>query len=106
MLFNSYEFIFLLLPTPMKYYWDSSHFTEKVGDFILDRIFAINNENIPYDFGTKLTPNNIDLYLNNMKKNKDEYAYKNPDKIRKLSVMYKDALNGSRIDTSSLAGMF
>src|SRR5260370_37051886 len=42
----------------MRYYWDSSHFKEGVGDYVLDRIFEIPgaNEIVPADFAARLTP--------------------------------------------------
>ena len=43
----------------MAYYWDSSHFKEAVGDWILDRLFGIPAD-VPADFGIALTPESID----------------------------------------------
>jgi len=49
----------------MKYYWDSSHFKENIGNLVLDRLFAatLASRRIPSDFGVSLTPDTIEPYL-------------------------------------------
>jgi hypothetical protein len=58
------------LPQPgsraeMRFYWDSSHFKDIVGDFILDRLFGVGDPQrpVPSDFGVRLTADNIEAAL-------------------------------------------
>jgi len=43
----------------MEFYWDSSHFKDIVGDFVLDRLFGLSHPRrpVPPDFGVRLTLN-------------------------------------------------
>lgn len=47
----------------MKNYWDSSHYRKEVGDLILNRLFQVQEESVPKDFGTVLTTKNIEQRL-------------------------------------------
>jgi hypothetical protein len=42
----------------MRFYRDSSHFKDVVGDFVLDRLFGLSHPRrpVPLDFGVRLTP--------------------------------------------------
>jgi hypothetical protein len=51
--------------TPMRSYWDHSHYHRAAGDLILDRIFGYNDPTRPRpaDFGVRLTADNIEAHL-------------------------------------------
>ena len=51
--------------TPMRWYWDYSHYRQEAGDLMLDRIFDYRDPTraLPDDFGTRLTGQNIDAHL-------------------------------------------
>lgn len=51
--------------TQMRWYWEASHYKKEVGDMILARLFNYHDPKlqVPDDFGTKLTLENIDAYL-------------------------------------------
>jgi len=94
-----------LVHTPMKYYWDSSHFKEIVGDFILDRIIPkAVKQKLPHDFGTLLTPLNIEEHLARTRADRDKYVKKTD--ISDLLKLYKDALSGKGMDPEYSNGMF
>ncbi|HYM03973.1 MAG TPA: hypothetical protein VET85_13560 [Stellaceae bacterium] len=59
----------------MRYYWDSSHFKEIVGDFVLDRLFGIDRRDqpVPKDFGRLLTADTIDQALADARVGHDRY---------------------------------
>ena len=69
------------LPAPgshaeMAFYWDSSHFKDIVGDFVLDRLFGPSDTRrpVPPDFGVRLTPATIDAALAQLRA--DQLAYR------------------------------
>ncbi|MDF0517598.1 hypothetical protein P0R31_10180 [Bradyrhizobium yuanmingense] len=51
--------------SPMRWFWERSHYRKQTGDLILDRIFDSTDPNraVPADFGTRLTSANIDAHL-------------------------------------------
>ena len=51
--------------TEMRYYWDSSHFKDVVGDFVLSRVFGreVPGAAVPPDFGTQLTMHSTEAVL-------------------------------------------
>ncbi len=76
------------LPKPgsrdeMKYYWDSSHFKEIVGDFVLDRLFGISRpgHHVPADFGIRLTPATIESALSRIRASQIAYRLSHPQDI-------------------------
>jgi len=94
--------------TPMKNYWDSSHFTEKIGDLILAKI--LNNKDyistVPISFGVKLTPETIESHLHQIKLDRQLYLKSNFHEINDLHSMYIKALNGAKQDPKEIEGMF
>ena len=51
--------------TPMRWFWEVSHYRKQTGDLILDRLFGVNDpaRPVPADFGVRLTAANIDAHL-------------------------------------------
>lgn len=94
--------------TPMKYYWDSSHFTEITSDLILKRIFdsSVYSHEIPDDFGVKLSSENIELDLEKIRKAREIYIAKNPSDTAKRDLLYKSILDGAPLDAKKLDRMF
>jgi len=90
--------------TPMQNYWDSSHFTEKIGNMILDTI--VNDLNTSQSFGVLINPENIELHLKNNRENMAKYHKNNVSSLIELHEMYKKALSGQRQDSEQLKGMF
>lgn len=91
--------------TPMDNYWDSSHFTEKVGDLILNKIFN-RVDGIEDSFGVQICPDNIEEHLKQIRLDQKDYQEKNSSKIIRLQDMYERALNGKKQDKLSLQGIF
>ncbi len=78
----------------MKYYWDSSHFKEIVGDFVLDRLFGVSNSKQPdpADFGVRLTAGTIDTVLARIRDDQIEYRKKHPQDIAAIHMLVDKAL--------------
>ena len=65
----------------MRFYWDSSHFKEIVGDFVLDRVFGVNHpvRSIPRDFGVQLNSDTIETALARVRADQLAYRRRHPD---------------------------
>ena len=70
----------------MKFYWDSSHFKENVGDLVLDRICAEGNNAAlkTQDFGMLLTPDNIEMELARIRTDQKIYRHNHPEEISQI----------------------
>ena len=71
------------LPNPgeeMRYYWDSSHFKEEVGDWVLDRLFGVERADhpVPADFGVRLTAENVEEVLALARRDQVAYRERHP----------------------------
>ena len=64
----------------MEFYWDSSHFKERVGDWILDRLFEVDRptDRAPPDFGVLLTAENIDHEFERVRVSQQSYRHDHP----------------------------
>jgi hypothetical protein len=91
--------------TPMKYYWDSSHFTETVEDWILKRIFG-SDDLIPADFGLRLTAKNIEAHLDAIRRDRERYVIANRSMLLALENDYKAIIDGAPLDPSRLKEMY
>jgi len=60
----------------MEFYWDSSHFKDVVGDFVLDRLFGLSHprREVPPNFGVRLTPATLEPALARLRT--DQFAYR------------------------------
>jgi hypothetical protein len=92
--------------TPMKYYWDSSHFTVGVGNWILTRVMGGSDATLPADFGVQLTDTNIDAHLQAMRDAREQYAARNPESTATLAHAFESYLHGAPLDVQRLEGTF
>jgi hypothetical protein len=67
----------------MAFYWDSSHFKDVVGDFVLDRIFGLNHPGrpVPPDFGVRMTPATIEPALARVRADQFAYRRRHPEDV-------------------------
>ena len=51
--------------TPMRWFWEHSHYRKITGDLVLDRVFGTSapERPLPADFGVRLTAANIDAHI-------------------------------------------
>jgi len=73
----------------MNYYWDSSHSRQKVGDWVLDRLFH-SQSGAPADFGVELTADNIEDNLARIRAGRDRYRRWHPADIAAIRAMVSD----------------
>ncbi len=73
----------------MRFYWDSSHFKEIVGDYILDRLFAVSTADppAPFDFGVILNTKTLDAVLARVRQSRAEYRKASPQDIAELQSL-------------------
>ncbi|MBI4292420.1 MAG: hypothetical protein HY661_13165 [Betaproteobacteria bacterium] len=75
----------------MRYYWDSSHFKEQVGDYVLERLFAAGTSShaVPADFGVRLTEESIDIALLQQRAARVAYWERFPQEVAALQSMVR-----------------
>jgi hypothetical protein len=76
----------------MRYYWDSSHFKEVVGDMVLERLLqtGIQAQSQADDFGIKLDAGNIDDMITRLRSRQQEYRRHNASEIAALNNWVAD----------------
>ena len=99
------------LPEPgsrkeMKYYWDSSHFKEIVGDFVVSRIFGVSNPKraVPADFGVRLTADTIDSVLARICSDQITYRTHHSQDVAAIRLLVSSALR-QNTDNLSASGV-
>jgi len=67
----------------MKFYWDSSHFKDVVGDLVLDRLFGLSHPGrpVPADFGVQLTAATLEPALARLRAAQLAYRRSNPQDV-------------------------
>jgi len=75
----------------MENYWDSSHYRKEVGDLILNRLFEVNEEVVPEDFGTLLTTNNIESELEKTSAERVAWENNDPDLLKFVRALQRQA---------------
>jgi hypothetical protein len=75
----------------MRYYWDSSHFKEQVGDYVLNRLFEVRtaSRDMPRDFGMRLTADNVENVLAQQRVAQQAYRERFPDDIATLRSLVR-----------------
>jgi hypothetical protein len=72
--------------SPMRWFWDFSHFREAAGDLILDRVFGHSHLSrpLPVDFGVRLTGENLDAHVGQSKAALDDWSASNSDFVSQM----------------------
>lgn len=78
----------------LRYYWDSSHFKQIVGNYVLDRVYGVSNlaRQAPPDFGIRLTDATIEPYLTEQRVRQADYRRRFPNDIVTLRRLVAHAL--------------
>ncbi len=76
--------------TPMRWYWDSSHYKKELGDLMLDRVFDYPEPGrvVPDDFGVLLSSQNIDSHLQKIRADRQHYRDTHPDDIAEIENVF------------------
>jgi hypothetical protein len=92
--------------TEMKYYWDSSHFKEIVGDFVLSRLFGVSSlkHSVPADFGIQLTADTVDSALARIRSEQITYRKHHPQDVVAICLLVNSVLRRNT-DNLSASGM-
>jgi hypothetical protein len=104
--FSGYNYVTTeKIQTPMKYYWDSSHFKEIVGNLIIDQLFGKPNINKMY-FGKVLTEQNIEKHLNQNRIDRINYIENNENDVKWLQELYATIKRGDSYPKEFELGIF
>lgn len=78
----------------MKWYLDSHHYTEDVGNMIITRMFSTTagHPEVPDDFGVLVRNNNIETHLKRIQTAREAFAKKHSYEIQKLEAIYERKL--------------
>jgi hypothetical protein len=97
------------LPAPgsraeMRFYWDSSHFKDIVGDLVLDRVFGASDSRrtVPPDFGVRLNADTIDAALAHLRADQLAYRRTNPEDAMWIQSLVEGGAPGTH-DTRAVA---
>jgi hypothetical protein len=80
--FSGYNSITSKSISDTKSYWDSSHYRKKVGDLVLNRLFRYQEATVPADFGTLITPANVEAHLAKIRSDREVWAKNNPNIVK------------------------
>ena len=80
----------------MRFYWDSSHFKEVVGDYVLDRLFSVfaAGQVVPQDFGVQLTLRSIEPALARERAEQEAYRVSHSEDVAHLRNLVNRAIGG------------
>ncbi|MEM8807150.1 MAG: hypothetical protein AAGF01_14095 [Cyanobacteria bacterium P01_G01_bin.38] len=72
----------------MTNYTDSSHYTEPVGNWVLQRILEAENSNAPTDFGTRITPDTVEAHIEQIRIDRERWQAQHPDEANLVQETY------------------
>ena len=86
-----------LVPNPaerkyMRWYTDSAHTNQNVGNIILDQIYNAQSANSEDFFGVRLTSDNIEEVIAGNRSDSSKYRQSNPEEISRMQEMLKSNL--------------
>ena len=69
--------------TPMRWFWEHSHYRKVTGNLILDRVFGYSEPErpLPADFGVRLTGANVDAHIARARIELQAWASANSDLV-------------------------
>jgi hypothetical protein len=104
--FSGYNYITTeKLKTPMKFYWDSSHFSEYVGNLMLLQMFQPKLKNKAY-FGTLLSEANIEKHLQNIREDRVYYLNTNKEDVEWINQLYSRVILNKGIPHDQTVNIF
>ncbi|NJL83991.1 MAG: hypothetical protein HC890_15635 [Chloroflexaceae bacterium] len=77
------------IASQMQNYFDNSHYTKRVGDWVFDRVFDWEENQVPTDFGVLLTPENIEAHLLRIREDRQRWAAANPQQVQSVKQLYE-----------------
>ncbi len=91
----------------MRYYWEMSHYKSETGALVLNKILgnSLNQLNVPIDFGIKLSKQNIEQHLLNVRQARDLYRAQNPNEIAHFNHLFRLTEERRTMTRKSLLGV-
>jgi hypothetical protein len=75
----------------MANFWDSSHFTEAVGDRIIDRVAGPEGPaGRPGDFGVRLSPDSVEAHLTAVRRAREAYVAEDHPEVRAIRTVHRN----------------
>jgi hypothetical protein len=71
----------------MQYYLDSSHYSKKTGDLVLNRILNHHIDTVPSDFGVLVNNNNVELHLGKIRNDRERWAKDNLRMVKLIAEL-------------------
>ncbi|MFD0749642.1 hypothetical protein ACFQZS_05770 [Mucilaginibacter calamicampi] len=104
--FSGYNYVTTeKLATPMKHYWDSSHFKEPIGNLMISQMLDPQKKD-PLYFGTLLSDSNVEEHLEQIRKDRIVYLQKNKEDVKWLNDLYKLIQDHKPIPKSETENIF
>jgi hypothetical protein len=75
----------------MRWYWEPVHYTRELGNWMLDRIARDSPPSDWPDFGTRLTPGNLEGHLARLRHLQRTYADEHPDVVATIRSLMREA---------------
>ncbi|MGR9106081.1 MAG: hypothetical protein ACU843_04030 [Gammaproteobacteria bacterium] len=77
--------------TTMKWYWESSHYRQALGDLVLDRVLGYSDPDreIADDFGVPLSGANVEEQLRLVREGHRQYGIAHADEVREIEDMVR-----------------
>jgi hypothetical protein len=85
-------------PTPMRWYWEYSHYRKATGDLMLDRVLGFSDpqRRLPADFGVRLTGANVDAHIARAKADLQAWASANSELVAPIVMAARTLTTRSR----------
>ena len=79
--------------SPMRWYFEGWHYTQELGDLMLDRIFHYESAvgEISDDFGVRLTSDNIEIHLAEIRAAQQHFRETHPQDVRKIKELHLES---------------
>lgn len=76
----------------MKWYWESSHYKNELGDIILDTMFNNHSKNkdAPKDFGVVINSDNIESHLEKIRTEQARYKQNFPQEVEEVKRLARE----------------
>lgn len=83
----------------MKWYWESSHYKNELGDIILDKMFNYPNKNkdASRDFGVVINSDNIESHLEKIRAEQARYKQNFPQEVKEVEKLARETAHSRKV---------
>ena len=88
------------ITTEMKYYYESSHFKEELGDIVFSKIYNYQNSKtaIPDDFGVRINLKNLESHLKQIRKSQKIYQQTYPNDVKEIEDLLQENISKNNVE--------